>query len=157
MSRKTLVQEQGRHRQAFEAYYAQSGKRSYRKLADQLGVSQSTVKLWAKSFDWAKRTKERDAEVARQAADQAIDSQVNLLTRDQKIVHMALVKLAKGIADGKVKMQMGDLDRLIRLRTYLDECQRTASPQTIDAAVDFVHNLSPDLKREFARKLREKA
>lgn len=156
-TRKTLAQEKPHHRQAFEVYYGLGPKRSYRQVAEQLSVSLSAVKLMARSFSWTRRIHERDADVARRTADRAIDTQVNLLDRDQKIVHMALVKLAKGIADGQVKMQMGDLDRLIRLRTYLNECQRSTTPQTIDEAVDFVRGLPPDLKREFARKLQEQA
>ena len=33
---------------------------------------------------------------------------------------MALVRLAKAIADGKVRMQLGDLERLIRLQKSLE-------------------------------------
>jgi len=127
--------EQEHHRKAFELYFSLGAKRSYREVAKQTGVSPSAVKLWAKSFDWQKRLGEREGEVARRVADQALDSQVNLLARDQKIVHMALMKLAKGIADGKVKMQMGDLDRLIRLRGHLQECLHT---DDIDSAFDQV-------------------
>ena len=86
----------------------------------EIGVSASTVKLWSRSFAWPKRIAERDATVARQIADQSLQSTVDELGRNKKIVQMALVRLAKAIADGKVKMQMGDLDRLIRLQAHLD-------------------------------------
>jgi len=61
-------------------------------------------------------------------------------------------ELARGIADGTFKMQMGDLDRLIRLRTYRDECQRVTVPLDADAAVDLILRLPSELKRELARK-----
>ncbi len=32
---------------------------------------------------------------------------------------MALVQLAKAVADGQVKMSLGDLDKLIRLESFL--------------------------------------
>ena len=115
-----LTTEQEHHKRAFEQYYALGEKRSYQQVAEQMGVSPSTVKLWARSFGWRRRVQERNAEVARRVADRAIQTGVEEHDRNRKIVQMALMRLAKAIADGKVKMQMGDLDRLIRLQQYLD-------------------------------------
>lgn len=115
-----LTTEQEHHKRAFEHYYALGEKRSYQHVAEQMGVSPSTVKLWSRSFDWRRRIHERDAQIARTVADRVIQSGIEEHDRNRKIVTMALMKLAKGIAEGKVKMQMGDLDRLIRLQGYLD-------------------------------------
>jgi len=149
--------EQEHHRKAFELYFSLGPKRSYKEVAQQMSVSPSAVKLWSKSFDWQKRLGERDAEVARRVADRAIDTQVNLLDRDQKIVQMALIKLAKGIADGTVKMQMGDLDRLIRLRGYLRESQPS---DDVDRACDVLVSAAielglPEARTFMSSKLRE--
>ena len=149
--------EQEHHRKAFEVYFSLGAKRSYKEVAKQMGVSPSAVKLWSKSFDWPKRLGERDAEVARRVADRALETQVNVLDRDQKIVHMALMKLAKGIADGQVKMQMGDLDRLIRLRGYLRESQESDNiDRLMDRVAAWAVTLHTDEFRSvFGGKLRE--
>lgn len=111
--------EHDRHKRAFETYYAQGGSRSHDRVAKELSVSLATVKAWSRSFGWQRRVDERDAQVAREVADRSLQSGVDETERNLKIVRVALMKLAKGIADGKVKMQLGDLDRLIRLETFL--------------------------------------
>ena len=115
-----LQTEQERHRKAFELYYALGEKRSYRRVAGQMNVSPSAVKLWGRSFAWRNRIQERDAQIARQVADRAIQTGIDEHDRNRKIVQMALMRLAKAISEGKIKMQMGDLDRLIRLQAFLD-------------------------------------
>jgi len=117
---RPLQTEQEHQKRAFEVYYAQGGKRSHEKVARESGVSIASVKAWSRSFGWAKRVAERDAAVARQVADQTLKADVDELSRNKKIVQMAMVKLAKAIANGQIKMQLGDLDRLIRLQSYLD-------------------------------------
>lgn len=112
--------EREHQQRAFELYYSQGGKRSHERVATELGVSVASVKSWSRSFNWAKRLAERDAAVARQVADQTIKSEVDELSRNKKIVQMALVKVAKAINADKVRVQIGDLDRLIRLQSYLD-------------------------------------
>lgn len=116
----SLRTEQEHHKRAFEAYYALGAKRTYEKVAKELGVSASTVKLWSRSFSWSKRIAEHDATAARQIADQSLQSTVDELGRNKRIVQLALVRLAKAIANGEIKMQLGDLDRLIRLQSHLD-------------------------------------
>jgi len=111
--------EQEHQRRAFEIYASAAG-RTYQEVAREMGVSVRTIKSWAKAHSWKRRIQERDAGIARRVADQALQSGVDERLRHQKIVHMAVVRLAKAIADGKVRMQMGDLDRLIRLQDYID-------------------------------------
>jgi len=114
-----LQTEQAHHKSAFELYYSLGAGRSYKRVANKVGVSPSTVKLWSRSFDWRQRIRERDANVARQAADQAMQANVNEQSRNLKIVRVALLKVAKAIAGGHVRVQIGDLDRLIRLEEHL--------------------------------------
>jgi len=117
----TLKAEQEHHKRAFEVYYAQGAKRSYAKVASELGISVSTTKSWSLSFSWSRRIAERDAAAARQMADRSLQSTTEELSRNKKIVTMALMKVAKAVADGKVRIQMADLDRLIRLEQLLSE------------------------------------
>ncbi len=118
-SSRALVREQPHHEKAFEHYYALGEKRSYEKVAAKFNVSVSTVKLWGKSLRWKERLKERDLQVAREVAGRTLADEVNHRARNLQIVHMALVQLAKAVADGQVKMHLGDLDRLIRLESFL--------------------------------------
>ncbi len=88
-------------------------------MAKEFTVSPSTVKLWGKSLRWKQRLRERDLHVAREVASRTLADEVNHRERNLQIVHMALVQLAKAVADGQVKMALGDLDRLIRLESFL--------------------------------------
>ena len=116
---RKLVREQPHHEKAFEYYYALGEKRSYEKVAGEFNVSPSTVKLWGKSLRWKQRLKERDLQVARGVASRTLADEVSHRERNLQIVHMALVQLARAVADGEVKMALGDLDRLIRLESFL--------------------------------------
>ncbi len=118
-SSRTLVREQPHHEKAFEHYYALGEKRSYDKVAKEFSVSPSTVKLWGTSLRWKQRLKERDLQVAREVAGRTLADEVSHRERNLQIVHMALVQLARAVADGEVKMSLGDLDKLIRLESFL--------------------------------------
>jgi transposase len=113
--------EREHHKKAFEFYYALGEGRSYRRVADEFSVSLGTVKLWGRSFDWNGRIRERDAEVARAMADRSMKKGIERGLRNSKIIELGLVQVARAIAEGKVKMTVSDLDRLIRLEEYLTE------------------------------------
>ena len=118
---RSLVKEQDHHEQAFELYYGMGVKRSFQKVANRLGVSLSAVKLWARSFSWRNRLAEREATVAREMAARALNDEVSRRERSLQIVQLALVQLAKAIAEGRVKMTLSDLDKLIRLEAFLSD------------------------------------
>ena len=92
---------------------------SYEKVAEEVSVSISAVKLWGTSFGWKKRIKNRDFQIAREMASRTISDEVDHRERNLKIVQMSLVRLAKAIVDGDVKMTLSDLDKLIRLESFL--------------------------------------
>jgi hypothetical protein len=118
------VIEQEHHKKAFEFYYGLGERRSYGKVAEEFGVSIGAVKLWGRSFGWKRRIGERDAEVARALADENTKDGMERAARNRKIVGLALVQVAKAIAEGKVKPTISDLDRLIRLEEFLREEQK---------------------------------
>lgn len=111
--------EQDHHRRAFEVYNSLGPNRTYRQVAEQIGVSLRTIKNWARAFSWRTRVAERDSEVARRLADQSLDQSVEETERHLKIVNAALIRWVRDLADGKIRMQSGDLDRLIRLQEHL--------------------------------------
>lgn len=114
-----LVREHPHQKRAFEYYCSLGAHRNYEKVAEEFGVAVSTVKTWGRSFGWRQRIQEREIEIAREVASRTIADEVNHRERNLKIVNVAMVKLAKGIVDGTVKMNMGDLDKLIRLESFL--------------------------------------
>ncbi len=112
---RLLAKEQPHHERAFEHYYALGEQRSYDRVAAEFSVAASTVKLWARSFGWQDRVRERDLSIAREVADRTVTGEVDRRERSLQIVHLALVQLAKAIAEGDVRMTLSDLDKLIRL------------------------------------------
>lgn len=141
---RKLVKEQAHHEKALEYYIALGERRSYEKVAAKFNVSLSAVKIWGKSFQWKDRLRERDAQVARELATRTINDEVSRRERSLKIVQLALVKLAQGIAEGRVKMNLGDVDKLIRLEAFLCDLP--------DSRTEFVVN---DLKDKSREELRE--
>lgn len=148
MSKKRLlVKEQAHQEKAFEYYASLGESRSYRKVAAEFGVAPSTVKLWGKSFGWMERIKTRDIRIAREVSNRALDDEISRRERSRSIVHLALVQLAKAIAEGDVKMTLADLDRMIRLEAYL--CDEPESRQEI--IVRDLSNKSDNELREIFR------
>jgi len=48
-----------RHREAFEYYYVLGNDRSYPQVASKFTVSLTSVKKWAKEFNWQQRVQDR--------------------------------------------------------------------------------------------------
>jgi transposase len=115
------MEEQDRHKKAFEYYYSLGEKRTYQAVAKHLGVSKQSVKLWGREFAWKRKLKEREGEVARAMAARNVAAEVSNRSRNKQIIQLALVHLAKAIAEGKIKMNLSDLDRLVRLESFLDQ------------------------------------
>jgi hypothetical protein len=138
--RERLATEQEHHRRAFEIYAAMEGRRSYETVARQMDVSLSSVKLWAGTFGWQARLKQREATLARQMADRVLETRTTDNDQYRKLVRMALIKVAKAINADKVRVQVADLDRLVRLEQYLDETDAKRSP------TDYAHFTEEQLK-----------
>ncbi len=144
MNKRLLAREQSHQERAFEFYCSLGEKRNYAKVAVEFSVSLSTVKLWGQSFNWKQRVKGRDIQIARGLASRTLSDEVNHRERSLKIVQMSLVRLAKAIVDGDVKMTLSDLDRLIRLESFLRD--EPDSRQEI---------VFPDLRDKSREELRE--
>lgn len=112
--------EQQNHKRAFETYYAMGASRSLVRLAKKLGVARNTAKSWSRAFGWQDRIAERDREVTRVMEAESIREAVDTRKRNRQLLQLALVQIAKQLAEGRVKATMGDLDRLIRLEQFLD-------------------------------------
>ncbi len=113
---------QARAEEAFSFYASLDPKeRKYALVADRFGVSLASVKLWASKGKWRRRVADRDVRVARRAMDKAETDEADTRARYLKIIELALMKLARGIAEGEVKGTFSDLDRLVRLKVFLEE------------------------------------
>lgn len=132
MSQRGLANEQAHHIRAFEYYHSLGDARTYAAVAAAFSVTEGTVKLWGKSFSWQKRLQQRELEVAREMASRTLSDEVNHREQHLKIVRMAMVKLAKAIADGEVKMSIGDLDKMIRLEAFLRDRTESRSEVAIN-------------------------
>lgn len=112
---KLLHTEKEHHKQAFETYYGLGLKRTYKAVADKYEVSVSTIKNWSRSFGWRDRIVERDAAITRQVANRTLQEGIDENERNLKIVEAALIRTAKEIAAGRVKVTMKDVPLLIQL------------------------------------------
>jgi hypothetical protein len=141
---RLLAKEQPHQLRAFEHYYGLGEQRSYERVATEFAVASSTVKLWARSFGWQARIRERDLEIARDVAGRTMSEEVTRRERSLQIVHMAMVQLAKAIAEGDMRMTLSDLDKLIRLEAFL--CDEPESRHEL---------MLTDLKDKSDRELRD--
>jgi hypothetical protein len=145
----------GRQQQAFELYWSLGRKRTYRRVAAQLGVSVSTIKSWSRQNNWKQQIAERAVQEARQLADSAETGPDPDNVRNLKITRVALMKVAKAIAEGRVRIQMGDLDRLVKLEERLTGTHGI-SPKELAQYIDMIQEVKrirPDQLKDEIRKL----
>jgi uncharacterized protein YjcR len=131
------MNEQEHHKKAFEFYYGLGEGRSYNLVAEEFGVALGTVKMWGRTLGWKRRVQQRDAEVARALARRTIEEGIERAARNRKIVEMGLVQVAKAIAEGKVKVTVADLDRLIRLEEFLRDDKHMAGTEIVISFEDY--------------------
>jgi hypothetical protein len=124
------MKESARHVRAFEAFYAMGQGRTLRALARKLNVSHSSVKLWSRTFGWAARIEERDAAVAHIVEEKTRKVEVDRRTRNRRIVEAAIIAAARAIAEGRVRPTLADLDRMVRLESFV-EGEAASSPDAV--------------------------
>jgi hypothetical protein len=157
---RPLKTEQEHHRQGFERYYALGESRSYERVAAEMSVSPAAVKLWGRSFQWRSRVRSRDLEVARRLADRASTTVSDTRSKRRKILDLAIMKLAKAVAEDQVRYTAGDLEKLLRLEQQLADLEQTreltlsASPEAIAAYLNQVTSATlKEVRRIFWRML----
>ena len=113
------MKEREDQRLAFEQYFEMGHGRSLSKLAQKIGVSASTVKSWSREFGWKERLRVRERDVVTATAKGAIKSQADVRRRNEQLLQLALVQIAKALAEGRVRITLADLDRLLRLEEFM--------------------------------------
>lgn len=75
------VKETQVHLDAFNLYFSMKASRSYKAVAEQIGVSVRNVEKWGKEFNWQQRVAELEqkiaAEVEKRLIEEEIDTRVN--------------------------------------------------------------------------------
>ena len=113
--------------QAFEIYFALGLKRSYQRVADELGVSKSTIKNWGNAFRWQDRIEERTGN--QKPPSGLIESGLlSSPSRLLKIIEAAEALLIQQLSEGRTKPTIGELIRLIGARMALDDISETGDP-----------------------------
>ena len=112
-------QESQRPQKAYALFLSLGDGRTYQQVADRMGVALATVKRWAKTGRWQSKVREREAQAAREVADRFQSGRIAETERNLKIVRAALLRLAKDIAEGRVKSTLSDLPRLVQLEQDL--------------------------------------
>lgn len=123
MAGKHIATETEVHQAAWQFYLAAGPDRSLQKVAAQFDIAVTTAKVWAKSFGWAQRLVEHEAQVARRTIDlaekQGVEVDARAKSRNLKIVQGAMLKLAQALGTGDVKFTISDLPRLVQLEQAL--------------------------------------
>jgi hypothetical protein len=96
------------------------------------GVSDAAVKTWSKAFSWQRRFEEREASVAHAVEQKTVRAEVDRRSRNQRITEAGIVAVARAIADGRIKPTLADLDRLVRLESFV-EGRPDSRTEVIDA------------------------
>jgi hypothetical protein len=116
------MQETLRHQEAFELYYKLGPKRSYAKVGQQIGISKTSIDKWGRNFNWGKRVKKRDKEMAEKIIKK--NNRVILKTKEEyhkevqdsiSLIRGALIIMAEKIRSKTFKAETAqDLSTLIR-------------------------------------------
>ena len=123
MSRKHIATETEVHQAAWQFYLAAGPDRTLQKVAAHFDIAPTTAKVWARSFGWAQRIVEHEAQVARRTIDlaekQGVEVDARAKARNLKIVQGAMLRLAQALGTGDVKFALSDLPRLVQLEQAL--------------------------------------
>lgn len=124
--RKGMV-ETKRHGDAFDYYYSLGIDRSYPAVASKFTVSRTSVKKWAKAFNWRERVIQRDVEINRKTEQKTNKAIVNTkadyraeIAKDLKSLKelrkgfsKLLTDAKKAVKDGKIIINdVNELDRV---------------------------------------------
>lgn len=118
--------------------------RSYKKVAEQIGVSERNVGEWGKVFKWQDRVKERDKKIAEGVAEKVIEKEIDLKTSIYKAIQVSVDKYTKNLLDGKANVEtVKDLDILGRLWKELE-----IQVETVNSQTEVVNGFSFDINGE---------
>lgn len=110
-----------KHIKEFEQYYSMGTARSYKKLSEEIGVSNRTIENWAWKESWGSEVKLRDAAVLRLQRSESVHKSVESNKVYKNIINQAIVQFGEKLKKGEIKIEtISDFDRLIKLSMLLD-------------------------------------
>jgi hypothetical protein len=116
-----------RHKQAFKHYCRLGPKRSYRRVAEEMKVSVSTIKNWSRYFDWPRLVEEWDAKYTKKIAERVDEEFADGLERELKLLSLILASGAKDLAEGRSKSTPSNMLKAIETVIRLIEKKRESA------------------------------
>jgi hypothetical protein len=86
-----------------------------------LSSGRSRRRSGSRGWEHAEPPWSRSPALERAVADRTTSGEIDRRERSLQTVHLALVQLAKAIAEGDIRMTMSDLTKLIRLEAFLSD------------------------------------
>ena len=119
--------------EAFCVYRDMGEERSIRKVAAQLGKSETLIARWSGNFNWVERCAAWDAEVDRIASIENLRNIRKMRERHAKLAVQAQDKVAEAL--GVIDIygaRVGDLARLLAEATKLERISRGDSGEVVE-------------------------
>jgi hypothetical protein len=117
---KTIKKETLRHMEAFEYFYSLGDSRSLRAVAEKFTISETSAKLWARSFGWDDRVTQRDIEAAKKLEKKTMTTVVNEKANYRKIIRAAVGDFVARLKEGQVKIEtVAEFEKLVKLDLLL--------------------------------------
>lgn len=108
--------ESQRHSTAYTYYLQLGGERSYAKVADKFGFSETSVRKWAKSFDWEQRVTEADLKANAGQRQRAEKGYIQTVEDFRSLKHQTLAELKSRVESGGCTiMELIQILRIIKV------------------------------------------
>jgi hypothetical protein len=91
-------------REMFEYYYTMGAERSFQKVGDKYKVSQTSIKRYAKSFNWTTRVEQRDLTNSAELERRTNEVVVNSKARYREIIKDLTDDFARRVTAGSIKI-----------------------------------------------------
>jgi hypothetical protein len=105
MGTKIIKTETLAMREMFEYYYSLGSQRSFVKVCEKFNVSETSVKRYAKSFNWTKRVEQRDLANANELERRTNEAVVNSKAMYREMIKELTDQFAKDVKAGKIKIR----------------------------------------------------
>ena len=119
--KKRWPTERGSQKCAVEIYYAVGDERSHAAVAEKSGMSTSTIKRWARKFDWRERLNHRIAWQAEDEPKRTDDARLEQVKRAVRFLDAALARMITHLAQGNLRASPQDLMALHHLEQQISE------------------------------------
>ena len=140
MARKIKGPETQQHMLAFEIYFGMGNTRTLACVAKEVGLSETTVRGWSRSFKWADRIEKRDTEVAEQVNKKAVKLAATHKIQYLETIDKGMKLFREGLDNGAIEVKsIADGERLVNMYVkLLGETQVNQTNVMIVTASDII-------------------